>query len=1199
MALRSLLGLLGEDPAAVTLAREGGHAFVSASLRPYAIAALADRPAPAEPAGRPAPAGPAGREPAGRAPRPTLVVVGDDRAARDLAADLSAWLHPRPVRYYPSRGVAYESHLAPPPHLVGLRVAALDALLDATGRARPRDGDSGDGGPRDGAPGDGAPHEREPPVVVVSAVALSEKVPDPALRPRSLRLRVGELLDLEECASELVAAGYERVDQVSERGQFALRGGLLDMFPATEDRAVRVDMFDIEIESLRWFSTFTQRSLGELQEVEIAPAAELALEHRELAQIAAADARNDRPDIAELLPVERFGALLDLLDRDTELMVAAEEELAPALRDHWSDVCAAFADADAHHLYVSPEEIESALAERAGIWLSALSADQPLQLRAQAADTGARSLAEAEPELEKLVRSGYRTVVSFPRRGEGDRAAYNLGRLKAGWLGEDAGAAGHAPPEPALRFAVASLREGFVAPALKLAVLPEHRLLRRRRAARGEGAAEDGRGRPRRGALRSFAELRTGDIVVHEDHGVARFAGFETRTVANVTRDYLYLEYQGDDRVYVPTEQLAKISRYVGYGAGPGEGGPPLSKLGGTRFQTMKARARRAAQALAGELLGLYAERRRRRGHAFGPDSDWQREFEAKFPFAETPDQLEAIERVKADMEAPRPMDRLICGDVGYGKTEVALRAAFKAAGEGKQVLMLAPTTILAQQHYGTFSERLADFPIVIEHVSRFRSHAEQRAAIEGFAQGRVDILIGTHRVLSRDVRAKDLGLLIVDEEQRFGVKQKELLRQLKLRVDVISMSATPIPRTLQMSLAGLREISVIETPPEGRRPIRTYVGEYAEELVKRAIERERERDGQVFFLHNRVESIAETAERLRALCPGVRFAVAHGQMDEAALETVMMEYLRGEHDVLVCTSIIESGIDIPQANTLIVEHADRFGLAQLYQIRGRVGRSRERAYAYLMYDSAAALTPEAAARLAALSDYTELGAGFRIAMRDLELRGAGNLLGDEQSGHVAALGFELYMQMLDEAVRNAGPFARADAEAGEQDGGEPGERAGEQAAVEEPPEPVRLDVAVDAYIPTDYVPYEQAKIDIHRRIAGALEVADVERLREELQDRFGPVPDSLANLLALQRARIKFGQAGASAVSFRGDRLAVTPIELDSARARRLREELPGAIYESGRSQVSLRVPSDGPARFPTVVRAADVLLALTREAA
>jgi len=490
--------------------------------------------------------------------------------------------------------------------------------------------------------------------------------------------------------------------------------------------------------------------------------------------------------------------------------------------------------------------------------------------------------------------------------------------------------------------------------------------------------------------------------------------------------------------------------------------------------------------------------------------------------------------------------------------------------------MLLVPTTILAQQHFGTFSERLKDYPITIAHVSRFRPAAEQKATIAEFAAGKVDILIGTHRLLSRDVRAKDLGLLIVDEEQRFGVKQKELLRQLKLKVDVIAMSATPIPRTLQMSLAGVRDISVIETPPEGRRPIKTYVGEYDEQLVRQALEREHARGGQAFFLHNRVDSIDETAERMRALCPGMRFEVAHGQMDEHTLEERMLRFLRGDADVLVCTSIIESGIDIPQANTLIVERADAFGLAQLYQIRGRVGRSRERAYAYLLYPSAAALTVEGAQRLSALSDYTELGAGFKIAMRDLEIRGAGNLLGDEQSGHVAALGFELYMQMLDEAVAGL-----------------------EEGDSSEDWEPVRLDVNVDAYVPADYIPYEQAKVDVHRRIAGAREVADLGLLREELLDRFGELPEPLKNLILLQQARIKLGQAGARAVTFRGDRLAVTPIELDSVRAKKIRAQIPEALYESGKSQLSVRIPKDPAARFPAVVRAADVLLAVTTEAA
>jgi len=1158
MALRPLLSHLTDDadglqPAGATLARDGGRAFVSASLRPYVLAALADE------------------EPA----RPTLVVAGDDRHARDMAADLRAWLHPRPVRFYPSRGVAYESHLTPPPHLVGLRVAALDALLEKEPPSRrPAAWTDDDARPPADRERRFGPPSHDAPVVVVSAVALSEKVPDPELRPHSFRLRAGDLLDLDECMGELVAAGYERVDQVSDRGQFAARGGLLDIYPATEDRAVRVDLFDVEIESLRWFSTFTQRSLGEIDEVEIAPAAELAAEHRRdwgTAKREGAKHGDSFPDVAELLPVDRFMAFLDLAP-DAAVLLAAEEEVEPALADHWQDVCAAFHDDDAHHLYVPPGDVRAALDARARVRLSALDSGQPLELRAQAADFAARSLREAEPELEKLVRSGYRTVVTWPQRGEGERAAYNLARVKASWLGEGDPAGNQNP----LRFAHAALRDGFVAAGLKLAVIPEHRLFRRRRPERTGGRDHAAR---RRGALRSFADLRTGDIVVHEDHGIARFAGFETKTVAGVTRDYLYLEYQGDDRVFVPSEQLAKISRYVGAGgAGADGGGPPLSKLGGRSWDNLKARARRAAQELAGELLHLYAERRRRAGLAFPQDSDWLREFELAFPYSETADQREAIELVKADMESERPMDRLVCGDVGYGKTEVALRAAFKAADAGKQVLMLVPTTILAQQHLGTFSERLKDYPFTIEHVSRFRSAAEQRRAIAGFRSGAVDILIGTHRLLSRDVRAKDLGLIVVDEEQRFGVKQKELLRQLKLRVDVISMSATPIPRTLQMSLAGLRDISVIETPPEGRRPVKTYVGEYDEQLVRQALEREHARGGQAFFLHNRVESIDETAQRLRGLCPQLRFAVAHGQMDERELEQRMLAFLRGETDVLVCTSIIESGIDIPQANTLIVDRADTFGLSQLYQIRGRVGRSRERAYAYLVYPSAAALTQEAAQRLAALSDYTELGAGFQIAMRDLELRGAGNLLGDEQSGHVAALGFELYMQMLDEAVAAA---------------------AGEDGAGAELPEPVRLDVNVDAYVPADYIPYEQAKIDVHRRIAGAFDVADIELLREELVDRFGDLPQPLRNLLDLQRARIKLGQAGATAVSFRGGRLAVTPIELDSVRAKRLRAQIPGALYESGKSQLSLRVPDDPEQRFPAVVRAADILLEVTREAA
>ncbi|MDQ4072190.1 MAG: transcription-repair coupling factor, partial [Actinomycetota bacterium] len=688
------------------------------------------------------------------------------------------------------------------------------------------------------------------------------------------------------------------------------------------------------------------------------------------------------------------------------------------------------------------------------------------------------------------------------------------------------------------------------------------------RGARGAGPRAAAGG----GAIRSFTDLCAGDAVVHEDHGIARFTGFDTRTVAGVTRDYLQLEYQGGDRVLVPSDQLDKVSRYVGAEAAD----PPLSKLGGKAWEQMKLRARRAAQALAGELINLYAERKRRAGHAFPPDGEWQLDFESSFPYRETPDQVAAIEDTKADMEEARPMDRLVCGDVGYGKTEVALRAAFKAAADGRQVLFLVPTTVLAQQHFGTFSERLRDYPFRIEMASRFRSQREVNAALRDFGEGRVDILIGTHRLLSRDVRPKDLGLLIVDEDQRFGVRQKELLRQLRLRVDVLSLSATPIPRTLQMSLAGLRDISVIETPPEGRRPVKTYVGEYHEDLVRQAIERELARGGQAFFVHNRVETIEEAAEGVRALCPRARVAVAHGQMEPGDLERVMLDFLRGGADVLVCSTIVESGLDIASANTLIVERADHMGLAQLYQIRGRVGRAKERAYAYLFFPSAAALSEEASARLATLSDYTELGSGFKIAMRDLEIRGAGNLLGDEQSGHVAAVGFELYVSMLDEAVA-----------------------ALSGTAADEVPEPVRLDVPVDAFVPGEYVPYEAAKIDIHRRVAGGREIADLILLREELEDRFGPVPEPLDNLIKLQDARVKLGRAGARAVTFRAGRLAVSPIELDAAGARALRAELPEALYESGRSTVSVRVPDDPGARFNGVVAAAEAVLKAASEPA
>ena len=1118
MTLRPLLDIGVDDErfgALIQAVRDadGADVHMSAAIRPYLLAALVSSAD-------------------GLGERPALIVAPDDIAARDLARDLAAYLAPQRVRYYPSRGTGYASHLAPPPHLVGLRIAALDSLREGSA------------------------------VVVASAAALAEAVPDTSLRPAGLTLRKGEEVDLGEVGDRLVEAGYERTDQVEERGQFAIRGDILDVFGATEDRAARVELFGDEIEQIRWFSTFTQRSLGDAESIELAPAAELGSEYRELAELIqtdyppAADAKrstsadedSERPDLAELLPLDSFRAPLDLIPDDTAILVAAAGEMESALHDQWEDATAAMHSSDASRLYVN---VSDALNERAALRISDSDAGQELSFRAQAPSSAARSIGEAEKQLEKELRSGYRVVVVFEHRGEAERARYNLQRVEAAFLG------GAPPPdEPALFFAEAALSDGFVSPELKLAVIPFRRLVHRRRAAAPA---------PARGRLAAFTDLRVGDHVVHEDHGIARFAGFETKTVGGVTRDYLELEYRGSDRVFAPTDQLAKITRYVGTGGAP----PQLSALGSKRWEGIKARARRAARELAGELLNLYAERRTRTGHEFPPDGEWQMELERAFPYRETTDQLEAIEAVKADMEAPRPMDRLICGDVGYGKTEVALRAAHKAISDGKQVMMLVPTTILAQQHLGTFRERLQEFPIEVEMVSRLRKPAEVRQILSRFADGKVDLLIGTHRLLSRDVRAPELGLLIVDEEQRFGVRQKELLRQLKLKVDVLSLSATPIPRTLQMSLAGLRDISVIETPPEGRRPIRTYVGPYDEELVRRAIEREKEREGQAFFLHNRIDTLHETAERLRALCPDVRFVEAHGQMDETELETTMLEFLRGEADCLVATTIIESGLDIPQANTLIVERADELGLAQAYQIRGRVGRSRERAYAYLHYPSAEALSPEAGARLATLSDYTELGSGFAIAMRDLELRGAGNLLGDEQSGHVAAIGFELYVSLLDDAVEE---LRTADG-------------AGRPEAA------VRLDVDVDAYLPADYIPFEAAKIDVHRRVSGAGDVGDLRALRDELRDRFGPVPEPVENLMELQRARIALGALGARTVEFRGGRLSVTPLEMDAAAVARLREGMPEAMYESRVKTLSVRVADEPEARLAAVLGLAEAV--------
>jgi transcription-repair coupling factor (superfamily II helicase) len=1023
--------------------------------------------------------------------RALVVLLPEDADARDAAEGAAWFLGDEAVGLLPSRGVAWESGLAPPPHLVGERARALHVLA------------------RGG-------------LVCASARALAEGLPPAEARPEPIGLRPGLELGIEGLSESLALAGYERAERVEDRGQFAVRGGIVDVFPTTGREPMRVEFFGDEIESVRAFSPFTQRALHPVAEATLYPAVERRLDLFE-------------PELS--------------VDEGEEATVEVPEDLVPVLEGP-------------PDLVFQPDDVR-------GVWeedgvteppslagsteLDPFPQSQPFSFEAQRPAIAARGLAEAESELAALLRSGQRVVVAFPHRGEALRTQNLLRRIEARMLepGDEI------PEEPELLFAVAPARRGFVWRELGLVLLPDHQVFRRRvpRERRLGGRA-----------LQSFADLRTGDYVVHEDHGVGRLLGFETKTVAGITRDYLLLAFRGEDRLYVPHEQLGKVSRYVGADASA----PALSKLGGKAWQTLKSRARESVRELAGDLIQLYAQRQTREGVAYDLSSEWLPQLEASFPYRETPDQEAAIEAVKEDLEAPRPMDRLVCGDVGFGKTEVAVRAAFAVAVNGRQVLLLAPTTILAEQHYNTFRERFRDFPVRVEMVSRFVPAKETKAILADFTAGKVDVLIGTHRILSRDVIPKELGLVILDEEQRFGVAQKELLKSLRLEVDVLTLSATPIPRTLHLSLAGMRDISIIETPPEGRRPIRTTVGEYDEELVKLALEREGEREGQAFFLHNRVETIEERAAQLQQLCPGLRFLVAHGQMREKELEERMHSFLRGDADVLVSTTIIESGIDIPQANTLIVERSDMLGLAQLYQIRGRVGRSDATSFAYLFYPDARELTPEARARLSTLADHTELGAGFAIAMRDLEIRGAGELLGAGQSGHVAAVGFELYVELLNEAVAELQGQKRIAAR------------------------PVRVDARVDAYVPAAYVDSEALRIDVHRRLALAETEDELRELQAALEDRFGPLPEPVENLFRIQEAKIKVALLGADYLVFQGGRATVGRLVLGSGELRELRDRAKTAVYVSSKQEVSMR----GQEELTQAVQLVDAILDARRAA-
>jgi transcription-repair coupling factor (superfamily II helicase) len=992
--------------------------------------------------------------------RSLTCLLAEDEEARDVAEAIGWYVDPTTVALLPSRGVGAASGLEPPAHLVGERARALE-ILAAGG------------------------------LVCVSARALAEGMPPVHVRPEVIHLTSADTRDLDTLVEELALAGYERVERVEERGQIAVRGGLVDVFPSTGREPLRVEFFGDDVEQIRAFSPFTQRALHPVVEAAIYPARE----------------RTADEDVLDEGPADTVG--VPLFDGPPDLVWQADD-----VAGLWEE-----------------EALEGPSLDGAAR-LDALPRSQPHVFEAQRPAIAARGLAEAENELASMVRQGRRVVVTFPHQGEALRTQRLLRKVDA----TVEGAIAEVSRDPSLAFVVSPARRGFVWRDLGIALLPDTQVFRKR-----PPRTDTRLGR----ALQSFADLRVGDYVVHEDHGVGRLLGFETKDVAGVTRDYLFLAFRGEDRLYVPHEQIGKVSRYIGADAKA----PSLSKLGGKAWQNLKSRARASVRELAGELLSLYARRRQAPGLALDLTNDWLERLESSFPYRETEDQLQAIEAVKEDLEAGRPMDRLVCGDVGFGKTEVAVRAAFAVALNSRQTLVLCPTTILAEQHWNTFRERYRDFPVRVEMVSRFRSRADQTRILKEFQEGRVDVLIGTHRVLSRDVIPKNLGLVVLDEEQRFGVSQKELLRSLRLEVDVLALSATPIPRTLHMSLSGLRDISIIETPPVGRRPVRTTVGEYDEELIKTALEREHARGGQAFYLHNRVESIDEARQKLEELCPRLRFLVAHGQMSEKDLEERMHAFLAGDADVLVSTTIIESGIDIPQANTLVVERADALGLAQLYQIRGRVGRSDVLAYAYLFYPDASELTPEARARLSTLADHSELGAGFQIAMRDLEIRGAGDLLGPEQSGHVAALGFELYVEMLDEAVA---------------------ELTGRQRTAARP---VRVDARVDAYVPASYVAAEALKIDLHRRLALTENEDELRELVSATEDRYGPLPEPVANLFAIQEAKLKLARLGADYLVFRGGRVTVGPLALGSAEVRSLVGTAPTVIYSTSKREVSLRV--------------------------
>jgi transcription-repair coupling factor (superfamily II helicase) len=1109
----------------------------------------------------------------GGADRPVLMVTATGRVTEELTSVLSDLLGADAVVSFPSWETLPHERLSPRADTVGQRLAVLRRL------AHPEE------------------HPAGPLRVLVTTVRSLIQPLAPGLGELApVHLAVGAEHDFEQVVARLAELAYARVDMVEKRGEFAVRGGILDLFPPTAEHPVRVEFWGDEVAEIRAFAVADQRSLpGEITDVVATPCRELLLTEdvraraAELAAAHEADAQLAEmlTKLAEGIPSEGMEALIpalcagemrlltDAMPVGTHVVVADPEKVRARAHDlvrtgqefleaSWMAAAGggrAPIDLGAS-AYRSLADVATHARDTDRPWwtLSQLTSEDAdvLRLDLRPAESYRGELPRAFVDLRAHVATGGTAVLVVPGAGTAQRAVEQLRDAEVPAVLAEHGLT--EPPEPAMvTVARGSLEDGFLAPALGFVVLTETDLTGGRS---GTSTRDMRRSLPsrRRNAVDPLA-LKPGDHVVHEQHGIGRYVEMVQRTVAGATREYLVLEYaaskrgQPGDRLFVPTDQLDEISRYVG-----GEL-PTLNRLGGSDWKNTKAKAKKAVKQIAAELVQLYAARQSAPGHAFGPDTPWQSELEDAFPFAETPDQLAAIDEVKADMRKPAPMDRVICGDVGYGKTEIAVRAAFKAAQDGKQVVVLVPTTLLAQQHLNTFAERMQPFPVTIKGLSRFTDKLESEQTIAGLADGTVDIVIGTHRLLQTGIRWKDLGLVIVDEEQRFGVEHKEHIKALRTHVDVLTMSATPIPRTLEMSLAGIREMSTILTPPEERHPILTYVGGYDDKQVGAAIRRELLRDGQVFYVHNRVSSIEKAARRLRELVPEATIVTAHGQMNEDRLEKLIQGFWEREHDVLVCTTIVETGLDISNANTLIVERGDLLGLAQLHQLRGRVGRGRERGYAYFLYPQETPLTETAHDRLATIAQNTELGAGMAVAMKDLEIRGAGNILGAEQSGHIAGVGFDLYIRLVGEAVdafrRHTGADADTDDELAD----------------------VRVDLPVDAHIPHDYVPGERLRLEAYRKIAQAADPAGLTAVLEELVDRYGAAPAAVENLLAVAAFRQVCRAHGVTEVATQGGNIRFAPLPLLDSQLVRLKRLYPKALYKPVANTVSVPRPTEGPA--------------------